>query len=332
MPILIATAIPPVFVASPALTGRLVFDFGLGAIWSVKLQTGRVTRLHTTDQVFPTEASAEAAAPGDAPIVYAGTAVSGDSTTGRFGIYLGDQVLIPPADGFSYQEPVWSRDGQSMFVTRVGVAPGTWVKGTSGLVIQVAAVTAPISLTTVVSDAFQAAPSPDGKRLAYIHIDATKPLSPTRSVRVRSLVDRADSEVVPSSMFGDVYGPRWLNDRQLVFAALRSPLSGRAHDGVIAGPSIGAVTAMMDALLGHGVAQAHSWQGDIWRVDVSTGGGLGLARLTAQSFTSPVIAPSPDGRFVAVMAMDGLWIMNADGTDLHQISGDGGNGSLEWIN
>ena len=327
-PIVVATVPPPTLLASPQLSGRLLFDFALGELWSVELRTGNATRVHTKAQVFPIQPSSPMNSVSDTLIAYAGTAFSGDGVTGRFGIYLRDQLLLPPHDGLSYQDPTWSSDAKNLFVTRVGVAPDTQITGTSGLAIQSVNIGMPLSPTTVVTNAFQPAPSPDGLRLAYIHIDVTSPFSQTRSLRVRNLDTGDDHEVLSGQAFSDVYGPRWLNDQELVFAAVQSPLLSRGHTSKPDGDG-DAVNVLVDAVLGHDVAHAHSWVGNVWAVNTNSGQ---LTRLTPQTFMAPIVAPSPDGRFVAVMAMDGIWIMKADGTALRRISDDGSSGSIQWVN
>jgi hypothetical protein len=67
----------------------------------------------------------------------------------------------------------------------------------------------------------------------------------------------------------------------------------------------------------------------VWRVKAD---GAGLVKLVQRDFAAPTVAPSPDGAHIAVLTLDGVWVMNADGSDLRQISTAGGNGSITWSN
>ena len=318
-PVIIATPAPPVFAATPNAAGHLLLDYGLGDIWQVELRSGAVTRIHTSANVFPTQLNAP---PSGSPFAYAATAFVGDGTNGRFGIYISDTQVITPEGGLSYQDPTWTSDGQTLFVTRVGVAPTDAITGSSGLTIQ-RFTPSGATLSTIAHSAFQPAPSPNGSRLAYVRVDVSRPLSPTRSIRVLTLTSGEDREIVPPNQFYDVYAPRWLNNTQLVFSAARDSALGQAQPS----PS-NALAAMLDAILGHVIAFAHSWTGNLWRINAD---GSGLTRISAKDFQSPIVASAPDGQTLAVMSMEGVWLMNADGTALRQISRDGGNGSIVWV-
>ena len=185
---------------------------------------------------------------------------------------------------------------------------------------KLAFVTDTLSARTLITNAVQPAPSPNGEWLAYVAIDTHNPMSLTRSIRARNLKTSEDRVLIKPDQFFDVYGPRWLNDSQIIFSAADPSLaSKRDSDGV--------PMRMLDALLGLQIAAAHNWSGAVWRVNLD---GSGLIQLNQDKLQAPIAAPAPDGKHIAVLSYDGLFVMNSDGSHWTQISEDGGNGGLVW--
>ena len=60
--------------------------------------------------------------------------------------------------------------------------------------------------------------------------------------------------------------------------------------------------------------------------------GTGLTQLTRKQFQAPIVAPSPDGKHIALVSGDGVFVMDADGRNLVEVSRDGGNGGIVWTN
>jgi Tol biopolymer transport system component len=253
-----------------------------------------------------------------------GVSKSNGVVTGAYHIYIAGKQVIAGDSFASYQDPAWSADGTRLFFTRLGRLPGQTISHTSGLNIQMVEPDKGMSPRTVVTDATQPAPSYDGQWLAYVRINISQPPTLSKSIHIYNLLSGEDRQVISAGRFADIYGPRWMpNDSQLIFSALDpgGPPKPPPPSGT------GSLLEAVDNLLGVRVAAAHAWAGDVWRVNAD---GTGLIQLTRRYFQTPVPAPSPDGRHIAILSSEGIWVMAADGTDLTEISGEGSNGSICW--
>ncbi len=315
-PAAIATLPSPVVTPQPNLSGVLWVDQAFGEIWRIELPAGTPRKVLKTDTVFP----AQPALPkSGAPLAFMAGEKIGDGYTNRFGIYVDDKAVIGVHKQLSYQDPALSPDGAMLFATQIGVLADAGNKPTSGSNI----VRVPVAggnAETVVPEAMQPDVSPDGAQLVYIALDVSQPPTVTRSVRVIDLATGATRVVLPDTRFYDVFGPRWLDDNTIIFAAIeQSPLS-RSSAGDV-------VTRLLDIVLGEQHAHAHSWVGDVWSVRVD---GSALRKLTPQPLQAPIPAASPDGARIVILSGEGLWMLPANGGALTKLSDFGGNGGVVW--
>lgn len=308
----------PVATGQPDLAGALWMDQAFGEIWRIDLPSGAVRKVLATDKVFPAQ---PALPPSGAPLAYMAGERLGAGFTNRFGIAVDEAVVLSAGEALSFQDPALSPDGQTLFATQIGIPDDAAAKPTSGSsIVQLALSQTGAAANVLVIDAMQPAVSPNGRSLAYITLNVSQPPTVTRSIRVRDLASGAERVVVPDDRFYDVFGPRWLNDGRLVFAALEiSPVSAQ--------PAHNLALTLIDRVLGHASAHAHAWVGDVWAVDVD---GANLSKLTTRQLQAPIPAPSPDGSQIALLAGEGVFIMPAAGGALRQISPSGGNGGLVW--
>jgi hypothetical protein len=58
--------------------------------------------------------------------------------------------------------------------------------------------------------------------------------------------------------------------------------------------------------------------------------GSGLRRLTFLYDDLPMATFSPDGQVVAVLAYNGMYLMNPDGSNLRRIQPVGDHGGIDW--
>jgi TolB protein len=79
---------------------------------------------------------------------------------------------------------------------------------------------------------------------------------------------------------------------------------------------------------GKGIAKDGNIPSDLWRVPVQGGP---PQRLTNQGEFSLYPAFSPDGNHVVILAAYGIYLMNADGTDLQRLTDSGGVGTVNWV-
>ena len=316
--IAVPTLGPPQATPAPQLTGQLWVDQALGDFWRIELASGQVSHVNIPSDIFP--AQPNVTQDGKHLVLQGAKKTSEGVPSERFGLYVNGKLALPALGNFSYEDAIWRADGAQLFFTRVGAEGNSPKPSDSFLVIQVADVAETLTARTLITDAFQPAPSPTGEWLAYVFVDTSNPMSLTRSIRARNLKTSEDRVLIKPDQFFDVYGPRWLNNSQLIFSAADPSLAdGRSNDRV--------PMRILDALLGLQVAAAHSWSGAVWRVNLD---GSGLVQLNQDKLQAPIAAPAPDGKHIAVLSYDGLFVMNADGTNWTQISEDGGNGGLVW--
>ncbi|MCX6018947.1 MAG: hypothetical protein NTZ50_10690, partial [Chloroflexi bacterium] len=297
------------------LSGLLWVDQAFGEFWRFDLKTGAAQRVAATGPDFPAQPALTRNCAVQARMSGARLA---DGFANRFGIVVGATPVLSVTDDTSYQDPALAPDGRTLFVTRVRSMSANATQPGSGADILQVPLTGVGEMRVVVTDAMQPIVSPNGARLAYIGLDVSAPPTVTRQLRVRDLAGGAEFAVLPSERFYDIFGPRWLDDSRLIFAALeQSPLPARAP----------APASLVDLLFGISIAHAHTWVGDVWIVDAD---GSGLHKLTPQPLQAPIPAPSPDGAWIALLAGEGVFVMNADGSGYRQISSAGGNGGIVW--
>ncbi len=305
---------PPAITPQPAHPGRLWLDFSLGDLWSINLATGAVISLSVPATVFPSQ---PALTPDGAHLAYLGAEkTSADTSSDRYAIYLDGAPLLPINGDLSYADPALSADGRQVWVTRIGVPTGASAQHTSGLAVQQVDVASPLTARLTITEAYQPTLSPSGDWLVYVRI--TQPLSGTKEIRVRQLSTGEDRRVVSDTQFYDVYAPRWLNNEQVIFAAT---------DGTLAQDVSPTLPTLLGLIFPLHIATAHTWSGQVWRVQVSDGA---LKQLTQQPLQAPIVAPAPDGTQIAVLSGEGIWLMQSDGSQIHLISQDGGNGGIVW--
>ena len=306
----------------PNLSGRLWADQALGDIWVIDLATGKVTRVNTSANIYPTQPWSNV---DGTTLVWAGSEKNSEGiASNQFNLYANGKPLVQAQEGLSYTDPALSADSKMLYFTRIGIGKDEPVlTRTIPLAVQMVSMDAPSAKpTTVVTEAMMPAPSADNQWLAYVRI--TNALSATKSIRLHNLQTGEDKQVVAPDRFYDVYGPRWMPDgKSLIFTAIVQLQAASPQD--TASNSI--ALRLIDGFLPVHPAQAHAWNGDVWRVNAD---GTGLVQLTHQQLQAPIVAPSPDGKHIAIISNDGIYVLAADGRDFVQVSENGGNGGIAW--
>jgi Tol biopolymer transport system component len=85
----------------------------------------------------------------------------------------------------------------------------------------------------------------------------------------------------------------------------------------------------LDRLMGVQIAKAHNVPSDWWSVPISGGD---VTRLTQIQTIKLFASISPDGKYIASLSGEGIFVMSPDGSNLRQLLLDPGvSGTLRWI-
>ena len=139
-----------------------------------------------------------------------------------------------------------------------------------------------------------------------------------------------DRLVLDGADFQGLYAPRFSPDGLAIYFAA----FGRPGDGN------GTPTSMRDtqprtppgpaemllAMIGQPQPRPTARRGCV----VGSQPGSGLRRLTSIYEDLPMVARAPDGRQIAIMGYNGIYLSNPDGAHLRQISSAGDHGGLDW--
>ncbi len=186
-------------------------------------------------------------------------------------------------------------------------------------------------------DALQLRPSPDGKRLVFLHGDRRRPRVAVANMDGTGFHDLTDSTVIGIN-------PDWSPDsKQIAFTVVDSASHGQIAVVDADGTNYRVITRFDP---GNGLPQWASWAPDgkrlaiqagvynrqkieesnahLWLIDVATGQTTKLAPHAGMSLDE---TPSwfPDGKRIAFQSNRSgvmqVWTMNADGTDPRQVTG-----------
>ena len=269
----------------------------------------RIAFVTTSQGPLPEDASLPLAAP--KTVLYAMDAEGGEP-----------QPLWEPERGV-LGRPAWSPDGRAIYVGFFDIVsqPGAPV---NERVLQVVRVDAETGAREVAfENVYDLSFSRDGQRVVFLrwHADLA-----AFTLNVAQADGSDEREVVGWSRFSELAAPRLSPDGSLIlFTATGGPPTDERGFPISAGRSL---SEGLLAALAPPVAAAHAAPQDIWIVNVD---GSGLRRLTSILEDSPLADFSPDGTQVAVMGGGGIYVLNADGSDLRKVDPLGDHGGLDWV-
>jgi mono/diheme cytochrome c family protein len=165
--------------------------------------------------------------------------------------------------------------------------------------------------------------SRDGTRMAFLRWHANLAAF---SLNVAAPDGSGEREIIAQNVFPDMYVPHFSPDgRQLIFASSGGPPTD-AHGDPLAGAGSAALQRLF-GLFAPPTAEAHGAPLDLWTVQID---GTKLHRLTTFHEDTPMAVFSPDGTQIVVMGSGGIYLMQADGSDLRKIDPLGDHGGLDW--
>jgi len=215
--------------------------------------------------------------------------------------------LLKQNDRELFVYPVWSPDGQYIYYSHF-VYEGDL--DTSDYTIERIAYPAG-QPEVLVENALWPSLSPDGTKLAYFSFD---PANFTEMLNVAEANGANPKLVIPANAFSFMDDHFFSPDGSaIIFSA---PGNSAAVD-----PS------WLERLLGIQTASAHGLPADWWRVPVQGGQPERLTQISAEGLYG---AFAPDGRHIAFVDFDGVYIMKPDGTEILQLLSPGGSGMLQW--
>jgi Tol biopolymer transport system component len=162
--------------------------------------------------------------------------------------------------------------------------------------------------------AFAPHPSPDGKKLVYLSVDS--------STGLNNLYAAAPDARSPASLIGPEV--LWAIDAVAISPDGRTVVFSADSSGPSSAPRVPWYLEWM----GMQVAHAHSMPEDLYSVSID---GDKITRLTHLGIVGPSVAYSPDGRYVMVNGSLGVYVLEADGSNLTRLTDQPMTGSLQWV-
>ncbi len=309
----------------PEAPGKLLY-VKIGGFWTFEPSTGAIQQLAS----FPPRsfAGTPSVSPNGALVAYSMYAPGQDTKDpGGTDLYvMGSDgsnhqlVLAHDSPGVSLGEPAWTPDGRVLYFTR---------RAMDGTVRIERARTDGSGREVVVEGGHSPWVSPDGQWLVYLTTAGEEgadrkggaSAAPTQDLWVASIQGTGPKRLLGQPDFQLLAAPRFAPDSQRIafvaVPAIALPPAGRTDR------SIGQFLARM----GPGTAYAHGVPWDLWLVNAD---GSGLRRLTDLEEDSPVPAWSPDGRWIALSGELGLYLVDAEGKQVHRLVEEPASG-IAWL-
>jgi Tol biopolymer transport system component/mono/diheme cytochrome c family protein len=235
------------------------------------------------------------------------------------------RAVWTPAEG-TLSAPAWSPDGAALYVAANDVldapsAAGAPERHGAPRLEIVRVDLASGERRVLLTQALEAALSRDGSQLASVSLVRPGALT----LMVADPEGRSARDVLAGASFDTLTAPRFSPDgRRIIFSAVGGPATDpQGLPPAARQPPLERLVGMLAAP----AAQAHGSPWDLWSVNSD---GSGLRRLTFVYADQPVAAFSPDGGQIAFMAQGGIYLMNADGSQLRRVDRSGSHGGLDW--
>lgn len=228
-------------------------------------------------------------------------------------------IFTHDVEGGLARAPVWSLDGQALFFSYSFTAPKK-DQPVSETVQRVERLEIASGARTVIAvDADLPALSRDGKQLTFIKIPPDSPEPP--SLWVADANGANARQLVPGGTFQALWAPRFSLDGQQIIFAAASGTPAQPRLTIKPPRAVGALLPEPPPVAAHGVPM------DFWLVDVASGK---LELLISLGADDPYVAWSPDGKQLAYLSVEGLYLINLSNAEVTPLSLTPGFGALDW--
>jgi Tol biopolymer transport system component len=206
--------------------------------------------------------------------------------------------------GAVLDSPLWSPDGRYIYFSYLGLSAGRSIQRVERVQPDGG------GRQALVDNGYQPAVSPDGASLLFLRDER----GGTGLYVMPADGSGQPRPVLPAGRYPGLAGPRFSPDGQRIAVAILNASMGQA-------PPNDLFAWLMP------VAYAHGLPWDIWSFNVDGGDPRQLTHINADD---PSSAWSPDGTHIAIWGGTGLYVVGADGSDLHQVLDRGGYGAPDW--
>lgn len=222
-------------------------------------------------------------------------------------------LLPAPAPGDRFTQAEWSPDGAYIYYVSYNQDESAGQFYETNHLFRMRY---PDGAPEAVADrAYWMRPSADATRLVYVTLD---PVTGANEMFVANADGGSrvgvelSGPVVPEFIDAPLFAP----DGETILFSAPSPVQSYRPN-------------WFERWLGVGVAKAHSVPSDWWSVPVQGGAPTRLTRIQTIGLFGSL---SPDGRYLASLSAQGIFVMQLDGSNLTQLISDPGvHGTVRWI-
>jgi Tol biopolymer transport system component len=216
-------------------------------------------------------------------------------------------LLAAGGEGELFFRPAWSADGQAIYFSHITpLDQEAYTFATTLKRLNPASG----AIDLIAENGIWPRPSPDGRMLAYVHVD---PETQANSLVVTEADGASARELVAGDVFTAVDAPVFTPDNQMLYFSASEPAS---------------VRSWWEILTGVQVAVAHNLPSDWYRIPVAGGEAERLTELDGVGLYGRFSPQNPT--IFAFASQSGLYLMSANGEDAHKAQEGVFTDSLAW--
>ncbi len=295
------------------VSGRLLFTQGRAGLWQVDLANGERSRWWDMPDVGYV-GGITASPDGNSIVIAYEPHMPDESPTSSTDLVL---LSDPPTQATPiierailsevYEHPVWSPDGAWLYFAHYVLQrdENGGVQGFTQTVERVPDDDFNALPEVVIDNAVELSIADDMSAVTYVYFD---PQDYTYSLRVADVNGENAREILPGDLFESLSSPHFSPDGRTVYFGASGALN--------------VPTADLPTVDAHGAP----W--DIWQVDVASGD---YSQLTNLGIDGPDLAWSPDGNFLAILALEGVYIYDMGANKLYRVADSTSEGEIIWL-